>query len=397
MCILQVKNDPLALDWLLCNEIIDQILPIKYIRLVDSAGQPCTPQCCSNNKNKGQSEKTDDCVWSLSTNAMTGNANNKKYGQWQNHKLLGIGTDQMFYLREEQYYCQKHDCFVNTTQALKKNYLYEGSHLNHSFHKIGDYFFTEECCRFFVVAINFFFFFGCSFVFQFEITHQQTNRSLWRAFQKPRGGYNIKEISRFLYNRIAANACSKIKEKIAQLHYIPTRIKYFICTMVMQLQNKIPSDATFDNLILNYMFDREVVPYTQEYWDEALLSDSIIGRIDGHIQSTKNIKAKEKSTGEKLSVETCMLGICGARGLPIHPPWFAKAETTEGYKTVLKNIIRRKFQLFVLDRKRSQTSIYFAILASDYPQITEKAYNLACEELAADPDMQKAGFLDDSM
>ena len=124
---------------------MDDILPILYLRIVNEAGQACTPRCCT--KSTKNESNNDTCVWSNSTNAMN-DRKFKKMSQWQNHKLLGVGSSNLYYLREEQYYCQKHDSYINTTQAIQKKLINEGCHLNHEFHKIGEYFFTEECCRY---------------------------------------------------------------------------------------------------------------------------------------------------------------------------------------------------------------------------------------------------------
>ena len=130
-----------------------------------------------------------------------------------------------------------------------------------------------------------------------------------------------------------------IEKKLKSISYVPTKIRNFLSTLILQYQNRMPGDNTMDSIVLDFMWNREVEPYGAVFWDEAILADSIILRVDGHYKSTKNGKANDTSD-KKKKVKSIMIGCCGARGLPLHPPIFAESENQLQYVELFQNILR---------------------------------------------------------
>ena len=139
---------------------------------------------------------------------------------------------------------------------------------------------------------------------------------------------------------MCSNFKQRIKKALECITYIPSKIRTFLSAMTMQLQNRIPGDNTMDSLILDYMWEKEVEPFGACYWDEAILADSIIFRVDGHHKSTKNVTARDTNSKKFKKVKSIMVGICGAKGLPLHPPIYSESEESKVYIEMFENILR---------------------------------------------------------
>ena len=145
----KITKDDHAIDFLLKHGIMDIFMPIVHLRLLNEKQEPINPKFCRKHA-VGQI-----CEWSNNKEVES-----KTYGQFVNKKLPAIDSTNLCYVREEKYHCKTHNQWESLGDvATKPEHLHTNTTLSHNYHRIGNYYISENACQY-----------------------------LWRCYQKP-GGY----------------------------------------------------------------------------------------------------------------------------------------------------------------------------------------------------------------